>query len=184
MDAARLKLEKERLQKLYAASQQQLASVTDELTQTKAQHQAVTEQFTITLEEKDRQVASLEHRIKLLLLKIRGSRQEKIDPDQLVLFSVDELQELADELDRSATKELVPDEERKLRNRSGGRRRLPKDLPREVVRHELGDEDRACPCCGQLRREIGVESSEQLEYIPARWKVIQHDRVKYACRDC
>ena len=60
--------------------------VTDGLTQTKAQHQAVTEQFTITLEEKDRQLASLEHRIKLLLLKIRGSRQEKIDPDQLVLF--------------------------------------------------------------------------------------------------
>src|SRR5690606_24919345 len=39
-----------------------------------------------------------------------------------------------------------------------------------------------CPCCGELRQEIGVESSEQLEIIPARLKVIQHDRVKYACR--
>ena len=34
------------------------------------------------------------------------------------------------------------------------------------------------------RQEIGVESSEQLEHVSAQWKVIQHDRVRYACRTC
>jgi transposase len=31
---------------------------------------------------------------------------------------------------------------------------------------------------------MGVETSEQLELIPARLKVIEHQRVKYACRHC
>jgi transposase len=41
-----------------------------------------------------------------------------------------------------------------------------------------------CECCGEIWCEIGGESSEQLEFIPAQWKVIQHDRVKYACQSC
>lgn len=184
MDAAKLKLENQRLKKLYAGAQRQLASVTDELEHSKAQHEAVTEQFTITLQEKDRKVAALEHRIKLLLQKIRGSRQERIDPDQLLLFSFEELQELADELEQAAQEEPQTEEEDKPRKRSSGRRRLPKNIQREIRRYELEEQERACPCCGELCCEIGVESSEQLEYIPARWKVIQHDRVKYACRSC
>lgn len=184
MDAKELQVENERLKKLFANSQSQLADVTAKLQQTMAQHGAVTEQFTQTLEEKDRKVAALEHRIKLLLQKIRGSRQERIDPDQLLLFSLEELQELADELEQAANEDLQAEDETKPRNRSRGRRRLPKDIQREILRHELGEQERACPCCGELRCEIGIESSEQLEYIPARWKVIQHDRVKYACKSC
>lgn len=42
----------------------------------------------------------MEHKIKELLLKIRGSRQERIDPDQLLLFSFDELKELAEKLEQ------------------------------------------------------------------------------------
>ncbi len=184
MDAKELQVENERLKKLFANSQSQLADVTAKLQRTMAQHGAVTEQFTQTLEEKDRKVAALEHRIKLLLQKIRGSRQERIDPDQLLLFSLEELQELADELEQAANEDLQAEDETKPRNRSRGRRRLPKDIQREILRHELGEQERACPCCGELRCEIGIESSEQLEYIPARWKVIQHDRVKYACKSC
>jgi len=191
MDVTQLKIENQRLNKLYTTAQQQLdqsqqklVSISDELQRTKAQHQAVTEQFTISLEEKDRKVASLEHRIKLLLQKIRGSRQERIDPDQLLLFSLEELQELADELERAAEEEPQAEDDIKPRKQRRGRRRLPKDIQREILRHELREQERACPCCGEQRCEIGVESSEQLEYIPARWKVIQHDRVKYACRSC
>ncbi len=48
----------------------------------------------------------------------------------------------------------------------------------------MSEAERGCPCCGQTRDEIGVETSEQLELIPAQLKVLQHDRVKYACRNC
>ncbi|MCB1733470.1 MAG: transposase, partial [Halieaceae bacterium] len=61
---------------------------------------------------------------------------------------------------------------------------LPAHLQREIVRHELSASERSCPGCGAERQEIGVETSEQLELVPARLKVIQHERVKYACRRC
>jgi transposase len=35
-----------------------------------------------------------------------------------------------------------------------------------------------------VRQRIGSETSEQLDYIPARLKVIEHIRWKYACRTC
>jgi transposase len=209
MNAKELRTENERLKKLLSDSRRELEQSTekfqdqlsqsqrqvDELTaaftQTQAQHQAVAEQFTQTLEEKDRNIAALEHQIKLLLERIRGSRQERIDPNQLLLFSREELEEIArqcgqghpdeDLLDVDEDLDESPRRRRKSRGRVG---KLPSHLPREILRHELLPNERACPCCGGQREEIGVESSEQLELIPARLKVLQHDRVKYACRAC
>lgn len=181
MDAKELQLENKRLKKLLRDAQ-------NELVQTQAQHQAVAEQFTQTVTEKNEQVAALKHEIKLLLQRIRGSRQERINPDQLMLFSLEELQAIADELQQSSGDEHPGDDgsddaATKKRGRSR-RRRLPKDIQREIQRHELSPEELACPCCGEQRQEFGVVSSEQLEHIPAQWKAIQHDRVKYACRTC
>ena len=66
----------------------------------------------------------------------------------------------------------------------GGRRRLPVSLPRETVVHDLTDDDKACPCCGQARVVIGKERSEQVEIEPPRLKVLEHVRLKYACPAC
>ena len=69
MNAAELKRENERLK-------QQL--------QEAAAHQAaLEEQFARTIAEKDTLVSTLRHQIKLLLLKVRGSRQERIDPGRV-----------------------------------------------------------------------------------------------------
>lgn len=186
MTAKDLQIENARLRKLVSDAQQQLARVTAQHEATQAQHEAVSEQFAQSIEEKDRQVASLEHQIKLLLQRIKGSRQERIDPDQLLLFSLEELREVATQLGQGDPDEDLIDEGcGKRRKRSRGRvGKLPAHLPREIMRHELTEAERACPCCGELRQEIGTESSEQLEIIPAKLKVIQHDRVKYACRSC
>lgn len=171
----------------------QLRGKEAELQEARSQHAATTEQFTRTLEEKNQLIASLERHIRQLLQTVRGSRQERIDPDQLLLFSVEELQQLAKELEQSlATSEpadeSVPEAEQgavKPRNANhNGRRRLPVHLPHEVRRHELPAEQRPCPCCGEERTEFGVETSEQLEFVPASWKVIEHQRVKYACPKC
>jgi len=174
MDAAELKRENERLK-------QQL--------QEAATHQAaLEEQFARTIAEKDTLVRSLRHQIKLLLLKVRGSRQERIDPDQLMLFSIDELKELADELRAEAEEEAAEEEEdstgKKRKRRGHGRRDLSEVEPTRVLRHELPEDQRKCACCGETCTEFAVESSKQIEIIPARVEVIQHDRVKYACRAC
>jgi len=61
---------------------------------------------------------------------------------------------------------------------------LPRNLPREKVIHDLPETEKPCPCCGKLRHIIGKETHEQLDYVPAKVKVVEHIRLKYACPHC
>jgi len=65
-----------------------------------------------------------------------------------------------------------------------GRSPLPEHLPRIDIEHDLTEEEKPCPGCGELRCRIGQEISEQLEYLPASFQVLRHIRPKYACRQC
>ncbi len=62
------------------------------------------------------------------------------------------------------------------------RKKLPADLPRETIIHDI--ENKTCACCGCELHQMGDERSEKLEFIPARVKVIEHVRLKYSCRTC
>ena len=64
------------------------------------------------------------------------------------------------------------------------RKSLPKDLPREVIEHDLEEADKVCDCCGDELHRIGADKSEKLEFIPDQVKVIEHVRFKYSCRRC
>jgi len=181
MNATELKRENERLKR-------ELQEADVRAKEAIAHRAALEEQFAKTIAEKDTLVETLRHQIKLLLLKVRGSRQERIDPDQLMLFSIDELKELAEELraeaDEEALEESEPTSGKKRKRRGHGRRDLSDVEPTRVIRHELPEEERKCQCCGETCTEFAVESSKQIDLIPARVEVIQHDRVKYACRAC
>jgi transposase len=72
-----------------------------------------------------------------------------------------------------------------VRIRSGhGRRKLPTNLPRERVVHDVAEAEKTCPCCASPRTKIGEETSEQLDYRPAKLFVVEHVRLKYACPKC
>ena len=59
---------------------------------------------------------------------------------------------------------------------------FPAHLPRERV---VEPGPTACLCCGGARlRKLGEDVTETLEVIPRQWKVIQHVREKFTCRDC
>jgi transposase len=62
------------------------------------------------------------------------------------------------------------------------RKPLPEHLPREVVTY-LPEHD-CCPGCGGPLRQFGEDVAEQLERIPATFKVIRHVRPKFACAGC
>ncbi len=64
------------------------------------------------------------------------------------------------------------------------RKKLPKDLEREVIIHDISDEEKTCDCCGNQLHQMGESRSEKLEFIPATIKVIEHVRLKYSCRGC
>src|ERR1700720_3278145 len=62
------------------------------------------------------------------------------------------------------------------------RKPFPDHLPRERV---IEPGPSACLCCGSNRlSRLGEDITETLESIPRQWKVIQHVREKFTCRDC
>jgi transposase len=64
------------------------------------------------------------------------------------------------------------------------RKSLPKDLPREVIVHDIPEAEKICDCCASELHCIGEDKSEKLQFTPAQVKVIEHIRPKYACRAC
>ena len=72
-------------------------------------------------------------------------------------------------------------------------RSLPAHLPREphvhrpettTAHHDSAGQPCGCSACGGRLRQIGADVSEQLEYVPAHFKVIRHVRPKLACVAC
>ena len=156
--------------------------------------EAVEMAFTMLLE--------LQHHNLTLVLELakerraRSGRQtERIDPAQLLLMLDLMVTSAADEsADRAATtaEDAALDHERdelqaatpSPTRRRPVRRRPPRELPRDVIRHELPESERACGTCGEPMRAIGEDVSELLELVPAHFRVQEHHRVKYACGRC
>ncbi len=67
-----------------------------------------------------------------------------------------------------------------------GRRNLAalENLPVIRNEHDLPEDQKACPCCGEMRQRIGQETSWQVEFIPGHFERIEHVRIKYACTKC
>lgn len=134
--------------------------------------------------QRQRLEAEKKAEIDAILRRFYGPKSERFDPRQLLLFGlrVDTMP-----LDEAGIAEEAgePLATRRARNRhQHGRQRLPDHLPRIEVEHDLPDDQKTCPCCGEARQRIGQEVSEQLEYLPASFKVLRHVRHTYACRRC
>jgi transposase len=71
---------------------------------------------------------------------------------------------------------------RKGTRKRPSRQPFPEHLPRERV---IVPGPVTCNCCGGTRlSRLGEDVTETLEVIPKSWKVIQHVREKFSCRDC
>jgi transposase len=121
----------------------------------------------------------LRHRLDLLLRRIYGPRAERFDPNQPLLFT--ELPAAPAPPPPAAAS--APDQPAS-RSRGHGRQRLPGNLPRRRIVHDIVPAERVCPGCGQQRTPIGEEVSEQLDYQPASLFIVEHARCKYACPHC
>lgn len=127
-------------------------------------------------------------KLKLQLLRARrvqfGPGSEQLEDPQIALLQTAPLDELP-----------APKVAAKAQAASGDGidRQLPDHLARENHVHRPAATDalrdaggNACGCtaCGGRLRQIGQDVSEQLEYVPARFKVIRHVRPKLACAAC
>ncbi len=124
--------------------------------------------------------AEIEH-LKLQIARLRrmqfGRKSEKLDHqiEQLEL-QLEDLQ--AD--DAEAEREM-PAADQAPRKRAA-RKPLPEHLPRDEQRYLPPDE--ACPSCGGKLHQLGEDVAEQLEFVPASFRVIRHVRPKLACCCC
>lgn len=143
------------------------------------------------VEARDTEVALLKlmvEKLKMQLLRRAraqfGPSSEHLDGAQIALIEGQPLDELP------ARKTPAKAE---AANAAEVDRKLPAHLPREAKTHRPETSDthhdvngQACGCkaCGGRLRLIGQDVSEQLEYVPAHFKVIQHVRPKLACTKC
>jgi transposase len=144
--------------------------------------------------EQHKQLTSNTHEIehlKLVIEKYRrmifGRKSEKLTGElEQLEFRLEELEtaQAADEARQAATEATQPSStqtDSKSRSRPV-RKPLPEHIPREVVTHLPAHN--CCPDCGGALRQFGEDVSEQLERIPASFKVIRHVRPKFACAAC
>ena len=135
----------------------------------------------LLIRERRSNAEQIEH-LKLMIEKLRrqlfGAKSEKVATEleqlQLKLNELQTAQACRPSIDAAGFE--APAKSKPFR------RPLPEHLPREVVTHAL--EQSCCPDCGGALKQFGEDVSEQLERIPATFKVIRHVRPKFACARC
>jgi transposase len=123
-----------------------------------------------------------QRRLDALLQRLYGPRPEPTHPNQPLLFAATDEAPTPPAPPPSDASEEKP--RRGKTNQPHGRRRPARELRREPRRYELTPAERLCPECGTERTEIGAEVTCQYDYKPAEVFVIEHQRVKYACKCC
>ena len=131
-------------------------------------------------------MAQLQEQVALLRDKLFSPKSERspedADSPQLAMFN--EAEELI-EASAAAPSDAEAESEEVVApvKRRGKRKPLPANLPRVEVIHELPEHEQTC-ACGACKQVIGEETSEQLEIISMKVRVIRHIRKTYACKAC
>lgn len=132
-------------------------------------------------------IALLEEENRWLKQQLFGRSSERrtaddISPDQQRLI-FNEAEAIAPAVSTVEPVITIPAHDRKQR----GRKALPTQLPRVEIIHDLPDSEKVCTgvaCASAALTVIGQECSEQLDYVPAKLRVLKHIRLKYACPCC
>ena len=129
----------------------------------------------------DQHILTLEQQLAALRRARYGRSSEQLDENiyQLELMledlgaSVSEMRDEPAAPDIDVAESTFPEQSTNKKRAS-----LPEHLPRENVVHEVEGQ---CESCGEVLSVFSEDSSEQLEYVPASFRVIQHVRPKYRC---
>ena len=128
-------------------------------------------------------ITHLRPTIEKLKRDLFGPRNERkarlIDQMELQL---EELEAAASEDEIAAEKAAATTQVRAFTRRKPARLPFPAHLPRERI---IVPGPTTCACCGSKRlAKLGEDVTETLEVVPRQWKVLQHVREKFTCRDC
>ena len=159
-------------------------ATTEDLQALIAAHAAEIAALKVENEKLAQRVVHLEEQLRLERLHRYAPRSEKLT--ERIFNEAEQAAaegEQTDDVEVAAMADTgLPDAE-KPEPKKRGRKPLPKDLPRERVEHDLPEDQKARPCCRNRMHRMGETVSEQL-HIEVKATVLQHVRVKYACRHC
>lgn len=131
------------------------------------------------IKNKDSRIKILEAYIQTLKQKQFGASSEKRDAIQPDIFSDSDVEAEAETLVAPQETVMVAQHQRNVRRAS-----IPKALPRVDIIYDVTDAEKVCPHDGTALKNIGSETHEQLDIIPAKIQVLNHIRLKYACPCC
>ena len=138
-----------------------------------------------------KEIGQLNARVDWFARKLFGRSSERLDAGQVEFFGqtfdpagqnvsvIAAPEQAADDEQPAPTAQPDPDKPHR-----GGRHKLPADLPRQRLIHDVAEKDKVCGECGGEKKCIGEGVTEQLEFIPASLYVIEHVCPKYACPHC
>lgn len=123
------------------------------------------------------QMRNMQSQLDVLLRAQFGQKSESLPVGQLRIFeeqaeNAEPALDIADEVAGTEKKQ------------SHGRKSLSRDLPRVRKIYDIPESEICCPECNREREIIGEEKSEQYDYTPASIQIIEHVRLKRACKSC
>jgi len=144
------------------------------------------QQYQNQIKELEQQIRLLKEQVDFLTRKLYGTKSEKTSAleieGQMSLFN-----EMECFADPNAPEPEMVEVEKHLRKRKyvGQREELIKDIPHSKVLHTIDESEQICEKCGGSTVKAGEEFVRtEVQFIPARLKVIDHYRETYECRSC
>ena len=134
----------------------------------------------------EQQILLLKEQVDFLTRKLYGTKSEKTSSlqieGQMSLFN--EAESCTDP-DASELDLVEVEEHLRKRKYTGQREKLTGSLPHSKVLHTIDDSEKICEKCGNVLVRVGEEFVRtEVEFIPAKLRVIDHYRETYECRAC
>ncbi len=138
------------------------------------------------IKDLEQQILLLKEQVDFLTRKLYGTKSEKTSS-----LSIEGQMSLFDEIENNADPDAKEPDlvavEKYLRKKkyAGQKEDLVKNIPHNKVLHTIDESDRTCERCGSTMVRVGEEFIRtEVQFIPAKLKVIDHYRETYECRTC
>lgn len=137
------------------------------------------------------EVESLKERIRLLEKLIFAPKSEKFKPFEddspqlkFCFDSAPKLETPAKLTPEALAEHASRDKKAEINKRKKkGKGKLPDNLPVFENIYDISEDEKIC-ACGCPKTRIGLETSQQLQHVPAKFIVVKNIRFKYACKNC
>ncbi len=137
-------------------------------------------------------VENQELHINLLNRYVFGAKKEStpkeenlVEGTQCSIFGEPENQELKEQIEEKAEEIIVHRKKKNKKVQSGIKKSELKKIETETREYVLEDGQKECGICGAKLKPIGKEVVRQeIEYVPAKLKLINYVRNIYKCEEC